>query len=307
MVPCAACQAVTVETERSASVSPGLPMTPWCRTPVLQMGYKQRMPIQAESAALTPEATAEAYTRHLPLAGTTNFRDLGGYQGLDGRTVRWRKLFRSDHLALLSPESQLQLLRELGVARSADFRGQREQTVDHYAIDGLQHHSLAIEPTLVQRAFSLMQQGQRLTPDHTVLLMQDTYRSFIHDNAAPFAQFFEMLLDSDAPIVFHCTAGKDRTGWAATLLLTTLGVPQDVVLQDYLLTNDYYHRPAEAVAAAAHIPEEVLQVLWRVQEPFLTAAIQPVLQDYGSIPNYVEKVLGVDAKAQQKLAQMYLE
>ncbi len=307
MVPCAACQAVTVETERPGPAQQRLPKTPWRRTPVLQMGYKQRMPIQAESAALTPVATAEAYTRHLPLAGTTNFRDLGGYQGLDGRTVRWRKLFRSDHLALLSPESQLQLLRELGVARSADFRGQREQTVDHYAIDGLQHHSLAIEPTLVQRAFSLMQQGQRLTPAHTVELMQDTYRSFIHDHAAPFAQFFEMLLDSDAPIVFHCTAGKDRTGWAATLLLTTLGVPQDVVLQDYLLTNDYYHRPAEAVAAAAHIPEDVLQVLWRVQEPFLTAAIQPVLQDYGSIPNYVEKVLGVDAKAQQKLAQMYLE
>lgn len=272
------------------------------------MGYKQRMPIHAESAPLaTPLTTAEAYTRHLPLAGTSNFRDLGGYQGLDGRTVRWRKLFRSDHLALLSPESQRQLLQELGVARSADFRGLREQSVDHYAIDGLQHHSLAIEPTLVQRAFSLMQQGERLTPDHTVLLMQDTYRSFIHDNAAPFTQFFEMLLDSDAPIVFHCTAGKDRTGWAATLLLTTLGVPQDVVLQDYLLTNDYYHRPAKAVAAAAQIPDEVLQVLWRVQEPFLTAALQPVLQDYGSIPNYVEKVLGVDAKAQQKLAQMYLE
>ena len=160
---------------------------------------------------------------------------------------------------------------------------------------------------MVQRAFSLLQQGQSLTAADTVGLMQQTYRSFVHDNSAQFARFFQMLLASDAPLVFHCTAGKDRTGWAATLLLMTLGVPRDVVLHDYLLTNDYYHRPAEARAAASHIPEEVLKVLWTVQEPFLTAALDPVLQQYGSVPKYVEQVLGVDAKAQAQLAKMYLE
>ena len=269
------------------------------------VGYKQGMQTNAFDA--TPDSHIAGPARHLPLAGTTNFRDLGGYQGLDGRHVRWRTLFRSDHLAHLTPESQHTLLQQLGVLRSADFRGQREQTVDHYAITGLQHHSLAIEPTVVQRAFSLLQQGSQLTAADTVGLMQQTYRSFIHDNAAQFAQFFEMLLDSDAPIVFHCTAGKDRTGWAATLLLMTLGVPRDVVMRDYLLTNDYYHRPAEARAAAAHIPDEVLNVLWKVQEPFLTASLDPVLQEYGSVPAYVSQVLGVDAKAQAKLAEMYLE
>ena len=279
--------------------------TPMRRTLVTGVGYKHGM--QTNAVFATPDSDIAGPARHLPLAGTTNFRDLGGYAGLDGRTVRWRKLFRSDHLAHLTPESQQTLLQQLGVARSADFRGAREQSVDHYRIDGLTHHSLAIEPTVVQRAFTLLQQGKQLTPAHTVELMQQTYRSFIHDNAAQFAQFFEMLLDSDAPIVFHCTAGKDRTGWAATLLLMTLGVPRDVVLRDYLLTNQYYHRPAEARAAASHIPEAVLNVLWKVQEPFLTASLDPVLQDYGSVPAYVAQVLGVDAKAQAKLAQMYLE
>ena len=255
---------------------------------------------------MNPLATP-APTRHLALAGTTNFRDLGGYVGHDGRRVRWRTLFRSDHLALLTPQAQRTLRDELGVARSADFRGAREQTVHHYAIAGVQHHSLAIEPTVVQRAFALLQQGAQLSAADTVGLMQQTYRSFLHDNAAQFAQFFQMLLASDAPIVFHCTAGKDRTGWAATLLLMTLGVPQGDVLRDYLLTNQYYHRPTEARTAASHIPDEVLNVLWKVQEPFLTAALDPLLQDYGSVPAYVSRVLGVDAKAQAKLAQMYLE
>ena len=279
--------------------------TPWRRGVVTAVGYKQGMQTNAIDA--TPDSDIAGPARHLPLAGTTNFRDLGGYQGLDGRHVRWRTLFRSDHLAHLTPESQHTLLQQLGVSRSADFRGQREQTVDHYAITGLQHHSLAIEPTVVQRAFTLLQQGENLSAAHTVELMQDTYRSFIHDNADQFARFFQMLLASDAPLVFHCTAGKDRTGWAATLLLMTLGVPRDVVVNDYLLTNQYYHRPAEARAAASHIPEEVLNVLWKVQEPFLTAALDPVLQQYGTVPAYVSQVLGVDAKAQARLAQMYLE
>ena len=78
-------------------------------------------------------------------------------------------------------------------------------------------------------------------------------------------------------------------------------------MQDYLLTNRYYERPAEARAAASHISPDVLNVLWRVQEPFLTAALDPVLAEYGSVPTYMAKVLGVDAKAQQRLAQMYLE
>ncbi len=270
------------------------------------MGYNPCMDTMNAAVAPQPQATTFP-ERHLPLAGTTNFRDLGGYQGLDGGKVRWRTLFRSDHLAHLTAESQHTLLQQLGVARSADFRGQREQTVDNYRIDGLQHHSLAIEPTVVQRAFTLLQQGENLSAAHTVELMQDTYRSFIHDNADQFARFFQMLLASDAPLVFHCTAGKDRTGWAATLLLMTLGVPRDVVVNDYLLTNQYYHRPAEARAAASHIPEEVLNVLWKVQEPFLTAALDPVLQQYGTVPAYVSQVLGVDAKAQARLAQMYLE
>ncbi len=265
--------------------------------------------MQAHDIITTPNTAVGVggYSRHLPLPGTTNFRDLGGYQGLDGRRVRWRTLFRSDHLAHLSPDAQHTLVQQLGVARSADFRGHKEQTTDHYRIDGLTHHSLAVEPTVVQHAFSMLQQGSQLTPAYTVDLMQQTYRSFVHDNAAQFAQFFEMLLGNDAPIVFHCTAGKDRTGWAATLLLMTLGVSQEVMLKDYLLTNLYYHRPEAARAAAAHIPSDVLDVLWKVQEPFLAASLNPVLQQYGSVPAYVEQVLGVDAKAQAKLAQMYLE
>lgn len=243
-------------------------------------------------------------TRSLPLSGASNFRDLGGYTGHGGQSVKWRHLFRSDHLAALTPQDQA-LLAELGVARAVDFRGQAERTAYAYALPGVAYHPLGIEPTVVQRALDLQRSGHRITAQDAVALMQETYRGFVHDNAPRFAELFRLLLDdSGAPLVFHCTAGKDRTGFAAALILLALGVPRDVVMQDYLLTNDLYRRPA---GIASHAPDEVLHVLWRVQQEFLDAALHRVDHDYGGVQTYLVEVLGVDAAAQRELMARYLQ
>ena len=242
-------------------------------------------------------------TRSLPMAGATNFRDLGGYAGQDGRVVKWRRIFRSDHLAGLTATDQA-LLAELGVTRAIDFRGKAEGAAHAYAIPGVAYHPLVIEPTVVQRALELQASGRTLTAQDAVGLMQQTYRGFVHENAPRFAELFRLLLASDAPTVFHCTAGKDRTGFAAALILLALGVPRDTVMQDYLLTNNLYRRPA---GMGSHAPEEVLAVLWRVQEEFLDAALHMVDQDYGGVQTYLVDVLGVDAAAQRQLVAQYLQ
>jgi protein-tyrosine phosphatase len=116
--------------------------------------------------------------RSLQLSGATNFRDLGGYAGQGGRTVRWRQLFRSDHLADLTPEDLLTIDR-LGVARVFDFRGKTERMAQACAIPSAVVHSLAIEPTVVQGLKTLIDAGQLVTVDNTVGLMQQTYRDFV--------------------------------------------------------------------------------------------------------------------------------
>lgn len=242
-------------------------------------------------------------TRALALAGATNFRDLGGYRGHGGRTLRWRRIFRSDHLAALTPQDLAQL-QALGVQRTVDFRGEAERAAQAYQWPGLAQHALAIEPTVVQRAQALLRAGRQLTAQDAVALMQDTYRGFVGDNAPRFAELFRLLLESDAPLVFHCTAGKDRTGFAAALILLALGVPRDVVMQDYLLTNTYYRPPT---GLASPTPREVLQVLWGVQEDFLDTALDMVDAQYGGVTPYLEDVLGVDAAARSELAQRYLQ
>ena len=175
---------------------------------------------------------------------------------------------------------------------------------EFYALPGVAYHPLTIEPTVIHRALALQQQGQQLTAQDAVGLMQETYRCFVHDNAPRFAQMFRLLLDNDSPIVFHCTAGKDRTGFAAALILLALGVPRATVMEDYLLTNGLYRRP-EGLASLA--PSEVLAVLWRVQEDFLDAALHRVDADFGGIDTYLVDVLGLDDAARKELAQRYLQ
>lgn len=241
--------------------------------------------------------------RSLRLAGASNFRDLGGYRGQAGRPVRWRRLFRSDHLAALTPEDAA-AFRLLGVTRAFDFRGVSERAAVPYELPGVAQHALPIEPTVVQRMKDLLDAGEVVTPAHTVELMQHTYRAFVNDNAGRFAALFAHLLDSDAPLVFHCTAGKDRTGFAAALILLALGVPREVVMQDYLLTNDYYRMPLYDQGRAS---PEVLNVLWRVQSEFLDAALHAVEQDHGGVDTYLARELGVRTPERERLAALYLE
>jgi protein-tyrosine phosphatase len=122
-----------------------------------------------------------------------------------------------------------------------------------------------------------------------VELMKDLYRSLVNDQANRFAEFFQHLLRAEGPLVFHCTAGKDRTGVAAALVLLALGVSRDLVMQDYLLTNELL-RPSPFGPRA---PPEALAVLWQVQESFLDAALDAVEVDHGGVERYLTHRLGL--------------
>jgi protein-tyrosine phosphatase len=242
-------------------------------------------------------------SRLIPLSGASNFRDLGGYVGQEGRKVQWRKLFRSDHLGALTPQD-VAVLSGLRLARVADFRGTEERAEQPCAMLGVAVHSLPIDPTVVQAMKELMTTGRNLTAQDTVRLMEHTYHAFAHHNADRFAALFALLLEGDAPLVFHCTAGKDRTGFAAALVLMALGVPRDVVMQDYLLTNSYFQMPDTRGSA---LPREVLQVLWRVQEAFLQAAFKAVDADFGGVDHYLASKLQVGPRERARLAALYLQ
>jgi protein-tyrosine phosphatase len=212
-------------------------------------------------------------------------------------------LFRSDHLGALD-ESDARQIRQLGIRRVLDFRGVDERTSAMCVLPDVTVHSLPIEPTIVQVLHGLVAAGHRLTAAEVVAHMQDTYRGFVRHNTHRFAEFFGHLLESGEPTVFHCTAGKDRTGFAAALLLYALGTPEREVIRDYLLTNERLKMPDGARYGLA---PEAVAVLWRVQPEFLEAAFEAVRADYGGLQAYFEEGLGLRSQERERLRELYLK
>ncbi len=241
--------------------------------------------------------------RHFNLVGASNFRDLGGYPGQDGRHVRWRQIFRSNHLGHLTA-SDIAVLRGLGLKNVFDFRGTEERVAAPCAIAGIAVHSLPIEPTVVAALRGRLANSRSLSPADGLEVMQASYRNYVQHNTQRFRRLFAHLLEAPAPLVIHCTAGKDRTGFACALVLHALGVAEDVIAEDYLLTNRYYRRDA---ASSTDLPEDVRQVLGSVDTSFLAAAFGAIRSEYGSLPNYFINGLGLGAAERTRLQTHYLE
>lgn len=233
-------------------------------------------------------------------ASSSNFRRVG-----DGPAagLPLRSLYRSDHLGALDDADAAQI-RALGIRRVLDFRGIDERTSAACRLSGVTVHSLPIEPTIVQKLAELVAAGHRLTGADVTAHMQDTYRGFVRHNTPRFAEFFEHLLASDEPTVFHCTAGKDRTGFAAALLLKAVGVADEEVMRDYLLTNDRLVLPE---ASRLGLPREAMEVLWRVQPGFLEAAFDEVRAGYGSLEGYFREGLALRENERAQLRRRYRE
>ena len=247
---------------------------------------------------------SDSPARHLNLAGASNFRDLGGYTARDGRAVRWRQIFRSNHLGHLT-EADIEVLRGLGVRRAFDFRGTEERAAAICGVEEIAVHSLPVEPTVVAALRARLATGVPLSTTDALEVMRASYRNYVRQNTPAFRALFAHLVGDHAPLVIHCTAGKDRTGFACALILHALDVPDDLISEDYLLTNRFYQR--DPSASSNDLPEEVKQVLASVEASFLAAAFEAIGADYGTLENYFSEGLRLGAAERAELKRRYLE
>lgn len=229
------------------------------------------------------------------LASADNFRDVAGpgYRTADGRAMRPGLLYRSNELTLT--EEDAHTVSRLGVTSVYDLRDRRE----------VEAHPDAVVPgatgTHLEVGGIPMDVVADLTArDQAKRVMREVYRAFVEHPGAR-AAFGALLHDvsvAEAPVLFHCTAGKDRTGWAAALVLHVCGVPEDVVRHDYLLTNQVSSATRDKYLGlvAEHLGADRVEVYERVlvaDEDYLGTAMAAVRTAYGSLDGYLGEGLGL--------------
>lgn len=239
----------------------------------------------------------------VPLEGATNLRDLGGYQTADGRRVARGHIYRSAALHTLTDADLATLLR-LGVRVVCDFRGEAEQEMAPSRLpDTAKHHSLAIQPTIGASLRDLAENAEA-TGAHASAVLQAAYATYPLDWAHQYRAMFDLLLAEETPLLFHCTAGKDRTGVAAALILSALGVDRDVIREDYMATNRIWQPDA---SLADHLTPAARKAMLSADLAYLDTAFAAIEAAYPSMDAYLEDRLGLSAEKRDQLRGRLLE
>lgn len=254
--------------------------------------------------------------RLITLDGSTNFRDLGGYLTKDKKTVRWQKIYRSDSLSSLSLADQ-QKLTELKIVVDCDLRSTNEQK---FASDKLWNNVKYIDAHI----YSEDDHGEFIDEKRPLYKFLhhvpkvDNYLGKIYQDVTlsktgqqAFAKVFSNLLtlSDDQALVFHCSAGKDRTGMTAALILMGLGVPEKTIIQDYLLTNELYH-----FGLSKKLPSdsEMLKLVNKMnvttgEGDAVKGITRTIEEGFGGFENYFIKILGFTKKDLKEFRKRYLE
>lgn len=233
----------------------------------------------------------------LAIEGVSNFRDLGGYKTVDGHTTRPGLVFRSSEMSHVTPQGFAQL-KSLGLRTNVDLRSTDERTKQPIAWPadmGVKVHQVDY-PMDMAPFMALFSKGN-VTAEDTRGLMTGFYKDLPFTFAPQYGNLVRQIIDDKAPVVFNCSAGKDRTGFGAAVILTLVGVPRETVTKDYLLSNTYYRpvvRPGEDDAASAmykRLSPEVVQALMGVDARYLESAFAAIDAREGGWQGYVEKDL----------------
>ncbi|MER8183886.1 tyrosine-protein phosphatase [Kitasatospora sp. NPDC094015] len=266
--------------------------------------------------AMTPPTPGQA----IPISGVPNLRDLGGWATPGGRVVRGQ-VFRSAEFSTLQGDDATSFA-ALGIRSVYDLRTDDERAaqanllpdgVAYVIVDVLADHAGAGPAQLLQVMGDPQGAEQMLGGGKAVKMFEASYREFLSlpSATAGFRQFFDAIAkDENRPALFHCTTGKDRTGWAAAALLMLLGVDDDDVLADYLLTNEQLLpslQPTIDKFASVGGDPELLQPVLGVRKEYLDAARDEMVTRYRSIDGYFSDGLRLDTATIDRLRSSLVE
>ncbi len=242
----------------------------------------------------------EKYSRWVPIEGCANFRDLGGYQNNRGQSVRWRRLFRSDALQDLTDKDAEFASQELGVGLVVDLRNSNEAQRDGIGPLPVLGANYRHFPLLEERGIPPFTGGD------VAERLSATYQWLTNNSGGLLAEAVNAIGEvGGESVVFHCSAGKDRTGVLAALLLEVLGVDADTITADYLLTNEAIEGVLKRIKAMESSSTVTAQSL--AAQPAAFQLFQETLhREYGGAESYLLRH-GVSSPTLERLRRNFLE
>jgi len=220
--------------------------------------------------------------------------------------VRWRQLYRSDSLADLT-NADLEVLSEIGLRSICDLRHESERVKKPDRLPSGSLASLHHIGFFPHRAESLFKRlaDRDISAAEVENFLRDAYQAFPIAQRANYRGMLDMLVSDGAlPALIHCTSGKDRTGFGIAAVLMALGVPRDVIVADYLLTNEY--RRDLAFMIGDGVDPAVQNALKQAHPSYLAAAFDTIDRRWGSDAAYIERGLGFGSEAQDRLRSLLL-
>ena len=250
---------------------------------------------------------SDSSIREVKLQGAVNFRDLGGYKTKEGKHVKTAVIYRSAALNTLS-DADIAKVADLNIKYDFDFRGPYEvKTAPDKIPANTKRISLPAGSENVGDSNYMKNMGRYMKSDSFLISFYTVLTPF-KDRYAP---LFDSLLANkfSSPILFHCTAGKDRTGIAAALILYALGVDEETIFNDYEATN-YYRRNENAKAIAQMtkyygLDEKTATSMMGAKRSYIQSTFTTIKSQYGTIDNYLEKVMGLNDKKIKQLRELY--
>lgn len=248
----------------------------------------------------------------------SNFRDVGGLPTRDGRRVRERRLFRSGHLGGACDED-LALLAELGIRTVIDFRGDQDEDADgpRRLPAGARLVRIPMgDPAAAGDIRDLLYRSDTAGLERVLggggaeRMMCRAAAGLVTERCVEFGALLRGLATQHPlPALMHCSAGKDRTGWAASLVLLVLGVGEDDVIEHYLLSNVHRREENEQLLANPRggMDPEWIRPFLEVRSEYVRAALDAAAERFGSFEAYVESGLGVDGATRDRLRAQFLE
>ena len=254
-------------------------------------------------------------------AGTsTEPQGLGGYRTVDGRSVKWGLLYRSGGLSRLT-DADLEKLHARKIAKIIDLRSDAEvEKAPDRIPAGAQSLRLPVGSATKLNALTLaLKTGDVAGFEESYL--REANGEFVREFTSAYAELLRQIADpANRPILWHCTLGKDRAGLGAAIVLLVLGVPQEAVMEDYLLSNTYrapemrremadFGRKQASIRDEQKVKrnQQVFAALIEARREYLQAALDEMIKEYGSIEAYVRKGLAVSKRQQKRLQRQLLE